>query len=76
MSTPPHYSDAESVPERAMHEMDVDASMRSHIEPEDNELHAAGQVCARCSTVITAGQDVRRQPDGQFVHEVCPAGDI
>jgi hypothetical protein len=38
----------------------------------DNEAHAAGLVCARCQTVITASQDVRRLPEGQWVHEVCP----
>jgi hypothetical protein len=42
------------------------------IDPEDNELHAAGQVCERCEQVITASQDVRRLVDGHFVHEVCP----
>jgi hypothetical protein len=39
---------------------------------DDNELHAAGQTCARCGQVIEAGQDVRRRVDGQWVHEVCP----
>jgi hypothetical protein len=39
---------------------------------EDNELHAPGQVCARCGAAITPGQDVRRRADGQWVHEVCP----
>ena len=42
------------------------------LDPEDNELHAAGQVCERCEQVITASQDVRRLLDGHFVHEVCP----
>src|SRR3974390_2276656 len=42
------------------------------LDPEDNELHAAGQVCERCEQVITASQDVRRLVDGHFVHEVCP----
>jgi hypothetical protein len=41
-------------------------------DPEDNELHAPGQVCQRCGTVITATQDVRLLPDGHWVHEVCP----
>ena len=39
---------------------------------DDNEAHAAGQVCARCGAVITAGQDVRLRGDGQWVHEACP----
>jgi hypothetical protein len=39
---------------------------------DDNEAHAAGQVCARCGAVITAGQDARLRGDGQWVHEACP----
>jgi hypothetical protein len=42
------------------------------LDPEDNELRAPGEVCARCGEVITAAQDVRLRPDGRFVHEVCP----
>jgi len=38
----------------------------------DNEAHAAGQVCARCGAVITPSQDVRRRADGRWIHEVCP----
>jgi hypothetical protein len=38
----------------------------------DNEAHAAGMVCARCGAVITAGQDVRRRADGEWVHDLCP----
>jgi hypothetical protein len=41
-------------------------------EVDDNEAHAPGMVCVHCSAVITAGQDVRRRVDGQWVHEVCP----
>jgi hypothetical protein len=40
---------------------------------EDNELTAAGKVCARCGQVIQAGQETRRQAGGQWMHEVCPA---
>jgi hypothetical protein len=39
---------------------------------EDNELHGAGKVCARCGAEIIPGQDVRRRLDGQWVHEICP----
>ena len=39
---------------------------------EDNEAHAAGQICARCGAVVTVSQDVRRRADGRWVHEVCP----
>jgi hypothetical protein len=38
----------------------------------DRELHAAGQVCARCGAVIQPGQDVRLRADHQWVHEICP----
>ena len=40
---------------------------------DDNELHAAGQTCARCGFVIQAGEDARLQVNHQWVHEVCPA---
>ncbi len=39
---------------------------------DDNELHAAGRVCARCGAVIAPGQDARLRADGQWVHEICP----
>jgi hypothetical protein len=41
-------------------------------EVDDNEAHAPGMTCVHCGAVITAGQDVRRRADGQWVHEVCP----
>ena len=44
----------------------------NYLDPESNEAHAAGQVCERCGTVITASQDVRLLPDGHWMHEVCP----
>lgn len=42
------------------------------LEVDDNEAHAPGMVCVHCGAVITAGQDVRRRLDGQWVHELCP----
>ena len=39
---------------------------------DDNELHAPGEVCARCGAAIAPGQDVRRRLDGQWIHEICP----
>ena len=42
------------------------------LEVDDNEAHAPGKVCVHCGAVITAGQDVRRRADGQWVHELCP----
>jgi hypothetical protein len=38
----------------------------------DHEAHAPGKTCERCGSVITAGHDARRLPDGHWVHEVCP----
>jgi hypothetical protein len=34
---------------------------------------ATGSPCGRCDQPITAGQDVRRQATGAWVHESCPA---
>jgi hypothetical protein len=42
------------------------------LDSESNEAHATGQVCERCGQVITALQEVRRRPDGRWVHEECP----
>jgi hypothetical protein len=39
---------------------------------DDNEAHAAGQVCALCGAVIRPGQDTRLRADGQWEHEACP----
>jgi hypothetical protein len=48
------------------------------LDADANEAHAPGQACSRCGAVITAGQDVRRRPDGSWIHEVCPVdfGDL
>ena len=62
----------EDAPEREMEEHDREDRELEYLNPEDNEAHATGQVCARCGAVITAGQDVRLQADGRWVHEVCP----
>jgi hypothetical protein len=59
-------------PERELYEHEAGEREVSRLDPEDNELHASGQVCERCGTVINATQDVRRLPDGHWVHEVCP----
>ena len=59
-------------PEQELHEEERESRERRWMDAEDNELHAAGQVCERCGQTITGGQDVRRLPDGHFVHEVCP----
>lgn len=58
--------------ERELYEHQAGEGDVNRLDPEDNELHASGQVCERCGTVINTTQDVRRLPDGHFVHEVCP----
>jgi hypothetical protein len=87
MTIPPEYSEEdllrqrnrdvlptgrEDVAEREIVEHDREDQEVEYLEPADNEAHATGQVCARCKTVITAGQDARRLPGGQWIHEVCP----
>ena len=59
-------------PERELYEHEAAERDVDRLDPEDNELHAPGQVCERCGTVINATQDVRLLPDGHWVHEVCP----
>jgi hypothetical protein len=65
--------DREDAPEREIEEHDREDRELEYLDnPEDHEAHAPGQVCARCGAVITAGQEVRLQGDGRWVHEVCP----
>ncbi len=64
--------DREDAPEREIGEHDREDRELAYLDPEDNEARAPGQVCARCGTVITAGQDARLRADGRWVHEVCP----
>jgi hypothetical protein len=59
-------------PERELYEHEAGERDVDRLDPEDNELHAPGQVCERCGAVINATQDVRLLPDGHWVHEVCP----
>ena len=58
--------------ERELYEHEAGEREVDRLDPENNELHAPGQVCERCGTVINATQDVRLRPDGHWVHEVCP----
>jgi hypothetical protein len=62
----------EEGPEQELHEEEQEKRERRWMDAEDNELRAPGQVCERCGQTITESQDVRRLPDGHFVHEVCP----
>jgi hypothetical protein len=58
--------------ESEVHERELEARQRLHIDAESNELHVDGKVCERCGMAITVGQDARRLIDGNYVHEVCP----
>lgn len=43
----------------------------TYIDPEANEVHAPGKVCARCGKVLSADDDARSEVDGRWVHSVC-----
>jgi hypothetical protein len=58
--------------EREIAEHEREDEEVGYLDTESNEAHAAGQICERCGQSITAVQDVRRRPDGQWVHEECP----
>lgn len=59
--------------ERELEEQHRAERESTYLDPEDNEAHAPGKVCERCGAVITASQDARRLPDGNWIHEVCPS---
>lgn len=58
--------------ERELYEHEAAEREVNYLDPEDNELHAPGQVCERCGSAIVAMQETRRLLDGHWVHEVCP----
>jgi hypothetical protein len=64
--------DRDHVAEREIEEHDREDREATLLDPESNEAHATGQICARCGEVITASQDARLRPDGRWMHEVCP----
>jgi hypothetical protein len=64
--------DSEDAPERIVKDHHREELESVYLNPEDNEAHAPGQVCARCGQVITAGQDARLGAEDRWVHEVCP----
>ena len=55
-----------------MKDRDLDDRELAYLNPEDNEAHAPGRVCARCGAVITARQDARLGAGDRWVHEECP----
>lgn len=38
---------------------------------EDHEEHAAGEVCARCHQSFESRDDVRKNANGEWVHQRC-----
>jgi hypothetical protein len=58
--------------ERELYEHEAAEREVNYLDPEDNELHAPGQVCQRCGSAIIGMQEARRQLDGHWVHEICP----
>jgi hypothetical protein len=78
MTTPPDFGGRE-IEEGVMEDLGGPSPEHAVVDQDeagfagdDNEAHAAGMVCALCGAVITAGQDVRRRADGEWVHEICP----
>ena len=67
--------DHEDIDEHEIDEHLRDERGSAYLEAEDNEAHAPGAVCERCDAIITASQDARRLPDGNWVHEACPRAD-
>jgi ribosomal protein S27AE len=58
--------------EHEIEEQEEEERDNLYVDADDNELHAAGQLCARCGRVITAAEDVRLRADGKWQHEECP----
>lgn len=38
----------------------------------DRSLHATGQHCSRCGREFTEDTPVRRTPQGDWIHDICP----
>jgi hypothetical protein len=58
--------------ERELSEREQEDRELDYLDPENNELHVAGQLCQRCGTAITVTQEARLLPDGHWIHEACP----
>jgi len=52
-------------------EDEVEHETRGEAGLEENELHADGQMCARCGRAIAPGDEVRRTASGAWQHEYC-----
>jgi hypothetical protein len=62
----------DAVPVVSTDENFLGSANRDALVAEDNAAHAPGRACELCGTVITASQDARLRPDGQWIHEACP----
>lgn len=61
----PGIQTAHDMEEAEEHFLSADADLDS------NELHASGQVCARCGRTLRPEDDVRRLASGAYQHEDC-----
>jgi hypothetical protein len=79
MVTPPDFGTEGGKDERMsegvipVEEADPEDQNRGLLVEQDNAAHSPGKICERCGAVITASQDARLEPDGNWVHEQCPA---
>jgi hypothetical protein len=79
MSTPPDFGGTE-IEKGLQEEFGIHPHGEGRADParpageddNDNEARAPGETCARCGALIRADQDVRRRPDGRWVHDTCP----
>jgi len=67
-------------PQRIIRRMEM-GGPKSHLigpasaaEMAEHYAHATGQQCPRCGRVIEADQIARKVGDGDWVHDMCPAG--
>jgi hypothetical protein len=49
----------------------VEHETRGEEDFEENELHADGQMCARCGRALGPRDEVRRTASGGYQHEYC-----
>jgi hypothetical protein len=72
-TSPPEDFDLRNPNEEAGRRWEDEAEheTRSEEDFEENELHADGQMCARCGRAIAPGDEVRRTASGGYQHEYC-----
>ena len=67
-----HFNEPEWLARQEAKDWNDDRALVGHAPIADNAAHAPGNVCELCHSVIDADQDVRRLPDGNWIHEACP----